>query len=234
MTDFDNDLESNRKSPAKDRFLLARRNFLAGSLAAPPIISSLASRPAWAGCQTVSVSVSMAASRDVGQTCQGMDPSYWRTSPDMVGQYVAHVGPANPIDYYNLIDIPTDYNYPTESQLQAALPGHDDLHARHLKEYIDWLKLYGSSRPSPPFGTKFNDIFGPYADIDLTLMQALWLDDVQLVCQSACAWLNANEYPGTFGYTPDEVVGHFRITGMADPDHLTEVFAAMNTASYSP
>ncbi len=233
MADFDKDFKSNRKPPSKDRFHLARRNFLASSLIAPPVISSLASRPAWAACQTMSVSVSMAASRDVGGSCEGRDPSYWRTNPDMVAQYISHVGPPNPIDYYNLVEIPIDYSYPTETQLQAALPGHDDLHARHLQEYLDWLQQYGSSRPSPPYGTMFNDIFGPYADLDLTLMQALWREDLPLVCQSACAWLNANEFPGTFGYTPDEVVGHFRVTGMADPNHLTEVFQAMNTASYS-
>ncbi len=152
--------------------------------------------------------------------------------PDMVDQYVTEVGPPNPLRYNNLTGIPTDYSYPTEDELQAALskPGGNQKHKDAIKQYSDWLKMYGSFRPTPPFGTKFNEIFGSYADENMTIMQALWRDDLQLLCQSACACLNANEY-ADFGYTTEEVISHFQTTGMEDPALLTAAFTAMNTAS---
>ncbi len=212
----------------------ARRAFLTGSLAAAPVITTLASRPAWAGCGLVSVMYSATyASHAAEVTCFGQANQYWRMNPDLVGLYVAEVGPANPMDYNNLITIPTDYSYPTEDELEAALsvPGGNQKHKDAIKQYRDWLNMYGSTRPMPPFGTKFNEIFGSYADENLTIMQALWREDWQLLCQSACAWLNANEYPGGFGYTTEEVIAHFQTTGMDDPALLTAAFTAMNTAS---
>ena len=217
----------------------ARRAFLTGSLAAAPVITTLASRPAWAGCGLVSVLDSLThASHDVELTCYGQPAQAWRMNPDMVGLYVAEVGPPNPLRYNNLMGIPTDYSYPTEDELQAALskPGGNQKHKDAIKQYSDWLKMYGSFRPTPPFGTKFNEIFGPYADENLTIMQALWREDLQLLCQSACAWLNAAEYPAAeypdgFGYTTEEVITHLQTTGMEDPALLTAAFTAMNTAS---
>ena len=212
----------------------ARRAFMTGSLAAAPVIATLASRPAWA-CDTVSVYESANhASHYDGSTCYGMPPEYWRMKPVMVEQYVVEVGPPNAVDYGNLIAIPTDYSYPTDDDLTAAkqeaeATGNEEWKDA-IKQYQTWLKFNPLSA-TPPFGTKFNEIFGPYADEYLTIMQALWLYDVQLLCQSACAWLNANEYPGGFGYAPDEVVMQFQTTGMENPDLLTAAFIAMNTAS---
>ena len=62
----------------------------------------------------------------------------------------------------------------------------------------------------------------------MTIMQALWRDDLQLLCQSACAWLNASASPSGFGYTTGEVIDHFQTD---DPALLTAVFTAMNSAS---
>ncbi len=210
----------------------ARRVFLTGSLAAAPLITTLASRPAWAGCGLVSVMDSLThASHDNHPTCSGLPVEYWSMHPDMVEQYVA-VGPANPEEYTNIISTPTDYTYPTDGELKAVWPGENKEHKDALKEYRDWLKLYGSSRPTPPFGVTFNECFeGPYADEYLTMMQALWRTDLQLVCQSACAWLNANEFPD-YGYTPAQVVALLQTKGMEDPTLLTAAFTAMNTASY--
>ena len=118
-----------------------------------------------------------------------------------------------------------------DDELEAALFGGNHEHEHAIKKYRKWLRKYGSDRPAPPFGTKFNDVFGSYADADLTIMQALWRADLQLICQSACAWLNASEYSGGFGYTPGEVITHFQTTGMDDPALLTAAFTAMNTAS---
>ena len=212
----------------------ARRAFLTGSLAAAPMITTLASRPAWAGaCYTASVLISGIlnhASHRPDDNCDGMPASYWRMNPEMVDQYVTEVGPANPVDYNNLISIPTDYSYPTDDKLKATLPGENKEHLDAIQQYRRWLHMYGSTRPLPPFGTKFNEIFGSYADENLTMMQALWREDLQLLCQSACAWLNSNEYLN-FGYTSDEVIKQFQTTGMDDPALLTAAFTAMNTAS---
>ncbi len=209
----------------------ARRAFLTGSLAAAPLITTLASRPAWAGCGMMSVMGSMTHDSHAGEyTCYGMPPEYWRMEPDMVDQYVTEVGPANPVDYNNVIGTPTDYTYPTDNELKAALPGENKEHHDAIKQYRNWLKTYGFL-DTPPFGTKFNQIFGSYADENLTIMQALWRDDLQLLCQSACAWLNANEYAGDFGYTPEQVIADFQTAGMDEPALLTAAFTAMNTAS---
>jgi hypothetical protein len=62
----------------------------------------------------------------------------------------------------------------------------------------------------------------------MTIMQALWRDDMQLLCQSACALLNAIASPSGFGYTEVEVIEHFQTD---DPAVLTAVFTAMNSAS---
>ncbi len=211
----------------------ARRAFLTGSLAAAPLITTLASRPAWAGCGLYSVYDSLTHASHAGDyTCYGMPPEYWRMEPDMVDQYVTEVGPANPVDYNNVISTPTDYSYPTDDELQGALPGTsgNEEHREAILRYQEWLREYESFLYTPPFGTKFNDIFGSYTDGSLTIMQALWREDLQLLCQSACAWLNANEY-ANFGYTKEEVIMHFRSTGMDDPALLTAAFTAMNTAS---
>ncbi len=216
----------------EERRRTARRAFLAGSLAAAPLITTLASRPAWAGCVTYSVTQSAIASYDPNYNCDGMPAEYWRMNPDMVDQYVTYVGPANPVDYINVISIPTDYSYPTDDELkeaQAAAGGNQE-HKNAIKQYRDWLRDYGSSRPAPPFGTKFNDIFGAYVDENMTMMQALWHFDLQLICQSACAWLNANEYPN-FGYTPNQVITKFQTTGFEDSTGLADAFAIMNSAS---
>ena len=207
----------------------ARRAFLTGSLAAAPLITTLASRPAWAGCVTYSATESAIASYDPNYNCDGMPAAYWRMNPDMVDQYVAYVGPANPVEYSNVIGTPTDYTYPTDSELKNVLPGVNKEHLEAIQQYRDWLRKY-SFLDAQIFGTKFNDIFGSYADENLTMMQALWRDDLQLICQSACAWLNANEYLN-FGYTPNQVITKFQTTGMEDPAGLTAAFTAMNSAS---
>ena len=209
----------------------ARRAFLTGSLAAAPLITTLASRPAWAACGMVSVMYSATyASHAAEVTCYGMPPEYWRMNPDMVDQYVTEVGPANPVDYNNVIGTPTDYSYPMFNELSRALPGENEEHTEAINEYRGWLQTNGSTRPTPPFGTKFNEIFGSYADENLTIMQALWREDLQLLCQSACAWLNANEFVD-YGYTTDEVITQFQTTGMDDPALLTAAFTTMNRAS---
>ncbi len=214
----------------------ARRAFLTGSLAAVPLITTLASRPAWAGeCFTTSVLNSAThPSHALNDDCDGMPAAYWRMNPDMVDMYVTEVGPANPVDYNNVISTPTDYSYPTDDELKAAKQEAGELGNEEwkdaIKQYQTWLKFNPLSA-TPPFGTKFNEIFGSYADENLTMMQALWREDLQLICQSACAWLNANEYPGGFGYTPDQVITQFWTTGMDDPALLTAAFTAMNTAS---
>ncbi len=206
---------------------MARRAFLTGSIAAAPLITTLASRPAWAGCGLYSVYDSLTyASHAAEVTCYGMPPEYWRINPGMVDQYVA-VGPANPVDYNNLIsNPPTDYSYPTEDELKAAFKA-----AKGNQVWKDAIRDY----PTVPFGTPFEDIFGSYsyADENMTIMQALWRDDLQLLCQSACAWLNANEYADDFGYTPEQVIAYFQTTGMDDPALLTAAFTAMNTASHT-
>ena len=213
----------------------ARRAFLTGSLAAAPLITTLASRPAWAGpgCGLISTWNSAIHASHAGEyTCYGMPPEYWRMNPAMVDLYVTEVGPANPVYYNNLIGTPTDYSYPTADELKAAFQAAkgNQVWMNAIRQYRKWLKTYGSTRPAPPFGTKFNDIFGSYADENLTIMQALWREDLQLLCQSACAWLNANEY-ADFGYTTEEVISQFQTTGMDDPALLTAAFTAMNTAT---
>ncbi len=164
------------------------------------------------------------ASHAAGTDCYGMPAEYWRINPGMVDQYVA-VGPANPVDYNNLIsNPPTDYSYPTEDELKAAFKA-----AKGNQVWKDAIRDY----PTVPFGTPFEDIFGSYsyADENMTIMQALWRDDLQLYCQSACAWLNANESPSGYPYTPGDVITHFNTTGMQDPAGLTAALTAMNNAS---
>ena len=135
----------------------------------------------------------------------------------------------------NLIGTPTDYSYPTEDELKAAFQaakGNEE-HKDAIRQYREWLTIYGSSRPVPPFGPTFISYFGSYiADEYMTIMQALWRDDMQLLCQSACAWLNANEYSDQFGYTPPDVVALFQTKLTEDPALLTAAFTAMNRASF--
>lgn len=210
----------------------ARRAFLAGSLTVP-VITTLASRPAWAGCGMWSVMDSANhGSHAQEYQCSGMPVDYWKMHPEMVDQYVAYVGPANPVDYLNVISTPTDYSYPSDYELKTAQETAENKeHRDAIKQYRGWLSSYGSSRPEPPYGGKFNRYFGSFADENLTIMQALWRPDLQLICQSTCAWLNANEYPGSFGYSVDQVVNYFQTKGMEDPALLIAAFTAMNSAS---
>ncbi len=213
-----------------------RRAFLTGSLAAAPVITTLASRPAWAGCGMVSVmnSLTHASHADPSLSCASLPAETWRMDPGMIEQEGLVVGPPNPLDYSNLASTPTDYRYPTTEELAVALPGQNQEHGDALLQYLTWLGQYGITLASPPFGTKFNDIFGPYTDPGLSIMQALWNEEQQLLCQTACAWLNASKFGKEgFGYDPDDVVEHFQTTGMTDPVLLVGAFTAMNTGAYA-
>jgi hypothetical protein len=145
----------------------ARRAFLTGSLASVPVITTLASRPAWAGCGLVSVLDSISHDSHVGATnCEGMTAAEWLSSG---------------------VD-PSTLNMPFDSVFTSYLGGSS-----------------------------------------LTIGGALAGSDA-LLRESAAAWLNANQFPGTFGYSPLQVTTHFENT---DPALLLSAFQAMNNASSS-
>jgi len=206
----------------------ARRTFLAGSLAAP-LITTLASRPAWAGCgmnSALASGMEAHASHATEIYCEGMPATYWRTTPEALAQHVT-VGPLNPKLYSNLTLSLDDYTYATKDDIQGAMPGENEYHHGALLQYKEWLKDYPTFQ-TDPFGTKFQYYFTMYPDPYLTIMQALWLDNDQLICQSACAWVNANQFPATFGYSPQEVVALYETNEFG---HLVEAFTIMNSAS---
>lgn len=162
--------------------------------------------------------------------CFGQTAEYWRLQPSLVGQHIPVVGPPNPTLYSNLTSTPFDYTYPTAGELEALKPRSNRAWAATITQYQKWLEDYPTFR-TDPFGTKFNEIFGQYADSYLTIMQALWLDESPLIRESACAYLNAMEYGGSYGYTPNEVIAHVQSTGLSDPNLLLDAFTTMNGAS---
>lgn len=226
-------------SSAEEIHRKARRAFLTGSLATVPVITTLASQPAWArGCGRISVmaSIHSASNRPRTRWCYGRPPRYWRRRPYKVARHIAHVGLPNPREWDNLSNIPSpyDYTYAHIDDLEDLPTGSNWSWRQKVEQYKWWLRHTGGGYPEYPFGTKFNYIFGHYADDDLSLMQCLYRDDLPLLCHTACAWLNACEYgKDGFGYTPDEVVEYFQTTGMQDPNLLIAAFTEMNSASES-
>lgn len=216
--------------PAEEGRRAARRAFLTGSLAAAPLITTLASRPAWAVDGMCSVMNSLNHASHVKEDYgEGLPATIWRTNADdMVAEYVV-VGPLKPVFYSNLTQTFHDYTYATKSEILEAMAGQiPEDHREALIEYMGWLT---NTPPYPTefFGTKFQDYFTTYPDPYLTIMQALWLDiDQPLTCQSACAWLNANMFPATFGYSQEEVVALYESNESCD---LVTAFTIMNSAS---
>ena len=158
----------------------------------------------------------------------GLPATEWRTTPTMGADYCT-VGMLNPVLYSNLMVTQDDYSHVTMTDIQGAMAGPiPDAHRAALHAYKDMLRDY-PGYPAYPFGTKFQSSFTTCPDPDLTFMQALWLDTNQLICQTACAWLNANKF-ANYGYSPAEVVALY--DNPEDCDIVT-AFTIMNMATYS-
>ena len=236
----------------------ARRRVLAGGLASAPLILVLGSRPAlgghhvggghhhnkcgYSGLMSGNLSHDHA---DMSKWCKGKKPSYWKMKEDYCNKHFV-VGPTNPlyIDYWEC----DDYSVPTVEQLNeyreklVTDPWPNWYKIRKVDEYLEWLDQY-PHLDSPPFGSPFAEIFGDgIADtLELTLMQALWLDEESpyppsdngganpLLAHIAAAYCNACEFgKQSFGYTPDEIAEKVRSEFYLDPFTLEEHLRLIN------
>ena len=234
----------------------ARRRVLTGGLASAPLILTLASRPAMAtwggggGYDTQKCGYSGMLSGNMSQVtmnsyCKGKKPKYWKTKEDSCKRHFV-TGPCNPI--YKDDWGGDDYSVPTKNQLKD----HRDKLKRNyygnwykiqkVDEYLYWLRRY-PGLDSPPFGTRFSDVFGSgiAQDDKLTVMQALWLDEespyppsgndgpTPLLAHSAAAYCNACEYgEDSFGLSPRGVVELVSSEIRYDPFGLEEMLRMMN------
>jgi hypothetical protein len=235
----------------------ARRRVLAGGLASAPLILTLGSRPALGGgghhgggYKKCGYSGLMSGNLshdhvDNSRWCKGKEPSYWKMKEDDCNRYFV-VGPTNPlyIDNWEC----DDYSIATEEDLNeyreklAKDPWRNWYKIRKVDEYLEWLERY-PGLDSPPFGTPFAEIFGDGIadDPQLTLMQALWLDESSpyppsdnggpnpLIAHIAAAYCNACEFgKESFGYTPDGIVEKVRSEFHLDPIALEEHLRLIN------
>lgn len=236
----------------------ARRRVLMGGLASAPLIMTLGSRPAsaWVGgggndggkCG-YSGMMSGNASQAHTETswCKGKMPKYWKTKGDDCKKHFV-TGPCNPIymDYYDC----DDYSVPRKRDLRdfRRKVERDEWgwskwqKLQKIDEYLYWLDRY-PGLDSPPFGTKFSDIFGGgiAQDSKLTVMQALWLDEdspyppsgnqgpTPLLAHCAAAFCNACEYgESSFGMSARDLVDMVRSEIYSNPFHLEDMLRLMN------
>lgn len=233
----------------------ARRRVLAGGLASAPLILTLASRPAmatWSGggqtggtCGYAGLLSGNASQVSTSSTfCKGKPPKYWKTREDDCKRHFGS-GPCNPIyiDYSE-----KDYSVPSKYELTK--------YKRQLERnwYYNWYKIQECnnylymldrypSQDSPPFGTRFSEVFGSgiASNSKLTIMQALWLDEESphppsgndgpspLLAHCAAAYCNASEYgENSFGLSPWDVVNLVRREIGIDPWGLEEKLRFMN------
>jgi len=249
---------SGQETPEQRAHREARRRVLAGGLASAPFVLTLASRPAmgWGGdggghcgySGTMSGNMSHPTTTE-STWCQGKTPKYWKTSERSCDKVFAP-GPGNPMymDYttYKDYSVPSKhelYEYKTELEKNYWYNWYK---IQECNKYLYWLDRY-PGLDSPPFGTKFSEIFGGgiAQDHELTLMQALWLDDespdppsgnagpVPLLAHCAAAYCNASEFGETkFGLSPWGIVDLVRTEISRDPHGLEEMLRMMNNQSY--
>jgi len=258
-TDLGNESEAaDQESPEQRARREARRRVLAGGLASAPLIMTLASRPAmatWGGgggdygkCgYSGMLSGNLSQATTTSNTwCKGKMPKYWKTKEDSCKRHFV-TGPCNPL-YLDTYSGHNDYSIPTKNELKRY---RDRLKRNYwanyykiqkIDEYLYWLNRY-PGLDSPPFGTRFSEIFGSgiAQDDKLTVMQALWLDEespyppsgndgpTPLLAHSAAAYCNACEYgEDSFGLSPRGVVELVSSEIRYDPFGLEEMLRMMN------
>jgi hypothetical protein len=239
----------------------ARRRVLMGGLASAPVILTLGSRPAsawgWGGgggnndggkCG-YSGMMSGNASQAHADTasCKGKMTKYWKTKGDDCKKHFV-TGPCNPIymDYHDR----DDYSIPKKRDLKdyRKKVERDEWgwskweKLQKIDEYLYWLDRY-PGLDSPPFGTKFTEVFGSGIadDHKLTVMQALWLDEespqppsgnegpTPLLAHCAAAFCNACEYgESSFGMSTRDLVDMVRSEIYSNPFQLEDMLRLMN------
>lgn len=236
----------------------ARRRFLTGGIATAPLIVTLTSRPALAtggsywgggGCGPSSMLSGNLSNNTEPQGCEGKTPGYWKTHfkywPDEI-----EVGPCNPISKseWGRWGICEDYSVPSRSELETYLAElkensagswHDERKIQKVETYLHWLDYY---YPGPPFGTPFAQIFGVglTADPELTMMQALWLDDTAssggsapVLAHCVAAYLNASHFgKSRYGMSPQEAVELVSSMLPSNPEGLKDILEVMNSRSH--
>ena len=181
--------------------------------------------------------------------CQGKTPKYWKTRESDCDRHFSP-GPCNP-KYLDYIDY-KDYSVPSKDELRKYKKELEKNYwynwykIYECNKYLNWLNRY-PNLDSPPFGSKFSEVFGGGVaqDHKLTLMQALWLDDespdppsgnagpIPLLAHCAAAYCNACEFgEDSFGLSPWGVVDLVRTEIARDPFGLEEMLKVMNNQSY--
>jgi len=244
-----------QESPEQRARREARRRVLAGGLASAPLILTLASRPALAtfgygGGDYQKCGYSGMLSGNLSQVnttstyCKGKMPKYWKTKDDDCKRHFV-TGPCNPIYLgYDCID----YSVPTKDELKNYRKVLEKNYwanrykIQKVDEYLYWLYRY-PGLDSPPFGTRFVEVFGTgiAQDSKLTVMQALWLDEESpyppsgnagpspLIAHCAAAYMNACEYgEDSFGLSPRGVVDLVNDEIRSDPYGLEDMLRMMN------
>lgn len=243
----------------------ARRRFLAGGLASAPLILTLTSRPALAtgggywgggGCGPSSMVSGNLSNNTEPQGCEGKTPGYWKThtkyGPDGFKYWLdgIEVGPCNPLskskwDRWGTCE---DYSVPSRSELETYLAEleensdgswHHEHRIQEIRTYLNWL---ANDYPGPPFGRPFASIFGAdlTTDPELTLMQALWLDDTAssggpapVLAHCVAAYLNASYFgKSRYGMSPQEVVELVNNMIVGEWEELKDLLQAMNSRSH--
>lgn len=236
----------------------ARRRVIAGGLASAPLILTLTSRPALGGGhkggggQAKKCGYSGLLSGNLSHDhvdnstwCKGKTPRYWKMKEDDCNRHFV-VGPVNPL-YMDNWEC-DDYSIPSEEEL---IKFRENLakdfwrnwqKIRQVDQYLEWLSRY-PTLDSPPFGTPFAEIFGEgiASNLQLTLMQALWLDEEPpyqpsggtgpqpLLAHIAAAYCNACQFgKESYGYGPDELVDKVVSEFHLDPLGLEERLRLMN------
>ncbi|WP_340118835.1 hypothetical protein [Pelagibius sp. 7325] len=246
------------ESPEQRARREARRRVLTGGLASAPLILTLASRPAlatwgsgggtdqWGKCgYSGMLSGNLSQVNTTTTWCKGKTPKYWKTKEDDCKRHFL-TGPCNPIymDYTDCNDYSVPSKYALNNYRKVLQRNYWANRAKIQKvdEYLYWLDRY-PGLDSPPFGTRFSEVFGGNIaqDSRLTLMQALWLDEespyppsgnagpTPLLAHSAAAYCNACEYgEESFGLSPRGVVDLVKDHIYSDPFGLEEMLRMMN------
>ena len=213
----------------------ARRRFLTGGLASAPVIMTLSSKPALATYCSASGMHSGNQSTVSHVYCRGRSPRYWRDHPERCSSFIV-VGPLNPI-YSNGYYSADDYSVPTIEELKDYREilernySYNRYRIRAVNRYIRNLKDY-PHLDSPPFGTRFSEIFtsGLASNPNLTVMQSLWAHNDSPALSHCCAgFLNAHEFGREeFGYTPSEFVSMVISRAHSDPFGLLNDLEEIN------
>lgn len=252
-TSLGNSAETGEEAcPEAQARLEARRRVILGGLATAPVILTLSSRPALStgsyggggadACGPSGMLSGNLSNVDSFSGCRGKSPEYWQTQYDKCKSHF-NPGPCNPITSYG--GTCDDYSVPTKYELNKHIQKlsynyyQNKSEIKKCKEYKSWLTYYPNS--SPPFGTKFSDIFGSGLTHDnkTTCMQALCSNSTTtygsggsspILAHCVAAYCNAREFgKSDFGLSPQELADLVASMMRTDPLGLQDILEEMNS-----